>query len=88
MCRFKFIVGNYEFSCSTCGKGFQNKSYLECHQRVHSNSRGFKCSMCDLSLKSKAALAHHENRHLDIRPFACRVCDKSFTTRGNLNIAY
>ena len=34
-------------SCSKCGKAFNKKSKLDCHERIHTNERPFSCSKCD-----------------------------------------
>lgn len=79
---FHDFSGQYEFSCPTCGKGFQCKSYLTVHQRVHSSIKPFPCTTCGQNFKTKQSLLDHTNRHLGVKPFICNVCGRAFITKG------
>lgn len=74
--------GQYEFSCGTCGKGFQCKSYLVVHQRVHSDLKPYVCKQCSQRFKTKQSLLDHMNRHLGVKPFLCDICGRGFLTKG------
>lgn len=77
-----FIKGEYRFACEVCGKGFQVKSYLTIHMKVHSQVKSFKCSICGDYMKSKQALIDHENRHLGVKAYPCSQCDQRFISRA------
>ena len=76
-------TGKYDFSCPTCGKGFQCKSYLRVHQRTHSNVKPYPCITCGQNFKSKQSLINHTNRHLGVKPYMCDICGRGFVTRGD-----
>lgn len=76
------ILGQYDFSCSVCGKGFQCKSYLMVHQRVHSDVKPYPCTTCGQNFKSKQSLMDHTNRHLGVKPYICDICGRGFITKG------
>lgn len=77
-----FVTGHYDFSCPTCGKGFQCKSYLMVHQRVHSDVKPYPCTTCGRNFKTKQSLLDHTNRHLGVKPYICDVCGRGFITKG------
>ncbi|KAJ8956017.1 hypothetical protein NQ318_006293 [Aromia moschata] len=72
----------YDFSCPTCGKGFQCKSYLMVHQRVHSDVKPYPCTTCGQNFKTKQSLLDHTNRHLGVKPYMCEICGRGFITKG------
>lgn len=79
-----YLTGDFRFACEQCGKGFQVKSYLTIHMKVHSQAKPYKCSTCGAQMKSKQALIDHENRHLGVKAFKCNTCDRSFISRALL----
>lgn len=76
------FTGHYDFSCPTCGKGFQCKSYLMVHQRVHSDVKPYPCTTCGRNFKTKQSLLDHTNRHLGVKPYMCDICGRGFITKG------
>jgi len=46
--------------CSTCGRGFKLKHFLESHKAIHSDNRPFACNGCGLTYKSKKYLQTHQ----------------------------
>lgn len=78
------FVGQYDLSCPTCGKGFQCKSYLMVHQRVHSDIKPYPCTTCGRNFKTKQSLLDHTNRHLGVKPYMCDICGRGFITKGEI----
>lgn len=77
-----FVTGEYKFSCEICNKGFQIKSYLTIHMKVHSDVKPFTCNICGIAIKSKQALIDHENRHLGVKAYKCTTCDQKFISKS------
>ncbi|KAH1002197.1 hypothetical protein HUJ04_008308 [Dendroctonus ponderosae] len=80
----KWLGRQYDLRCPVCGKGFQCRSYLMVHQRVHSDVKPFPCSTCGLNFKTKQSLLDHTNRHLGLKPYTCTVCKRGFITKNPL----
>lgn len=49
--------------CSTCGRGFIEKSHLVRHERIHLNEKPFKCEECDYSSTRRDKLKEHIRKH-------------------------
>ncbi|XP_059472433.1 zinc finger protein 3-like isoform X2 [Neocloeon triangulifer] len=56
-------MGVRPHTCSTCGRGFLEKSHLVRHERIHLEDKPFKCSQCDYASSRRDKLKEHFNRH-------------------------
>ncbi|XP_069604894.1 zinc finger protein 773-like isoform X2 [Ranitomeya imitator] len=72
------------FSCSECGKCFNNKSHFVTHQRTHTGEKPFSCSECGKCFIQKSDLVIHCRTHTGEQPFSCSECGKCFKHKGNL----
>ncbi|XP_077111072.1 uncharacterized protein LOC143766941 [Ranitomeya variabilis] len=72
------------FSCSECGKCFDNKSHFVTHQRTHTGEKPFSCSECGKCFIQKSDLVRHHSTHTGEKPFSCPECGKCFKHKGNL----
>lgn len=70
------------FSCSGCGKLFQEKSRLQRHELVHTEDRPFMCPACEQRFKYKDSLRKHlvfcKKYNDGPRPYLCPDCGKGF----------
>ncbi|RWS20199.1 Zinc finger protein 782-like protein, partial [Leptotrombidium deliense] len=49
--------------CSTCGRGFIEKSHLIRHERIHLEEKPFKCEYCDYGSTRRDKLKEHVLKH-------------------------
>ncbi|PIO27272.1 hypothetical protein AB205_0178980 [Aquarana catesbeiana] len=74
------------FSCSECGKCFNQKCSLVTHQKIHTGERPHSCSECGKSFILKRELVKHQRVHTGERPYSCLECGKCFTQKFSLHI--
>lgn len=49
--------------CSTCGRGFIEKSHLIRHERIHLETKPFKCDSCDYGSTRRDKLKEHKLKY-------------------------
>ncbi|XP_063827257.1 zinc finger protein 888-like [Ostrinia nubilalis] len=72
-----------QFRCSTCDEGFDYKSDLITHLKIH-RVNGI-CQFCGRSFRTERNLAAHIAVHLSAtKSHTCKVCGRSYNTLSNL----
>ncbi|XP_023619921.1 zinc finger protein 445 isoform X2 [Myotis lucifugus] len=71
------VVGTF-YKCADCGRNFSRSSYLEYHQRLHTQEKPFKCRVCGRAFRWSSNRARHERIHTGLKPYKCDLCGKAF----------
>ncbi|XP_070850288.1 zinc finger protein 260-like [Chaetodon trifascialis] len=78
-------AGEKPFSCSVCGKRYQQKSSLTSHMRLHSEGKYFSCSVCEKTFPQRGMFMRHMRIHTGEKPFSCSVCGLRFRQKAHLS---
>ncbi|XP_077112301.1 oocyte zinc finger protein XlCOF7.1-like isoform X2 [Ranitomeya variabilis] len=79
----KIHTAGNRFSCSECGKCFNQKSTLVKHQRTHTGEKPFSCSECGKCFTQKQNFVKHHRTHTGEKPFSCSECGKCFNQKSH-----
>ncbi|XP_073537994.1 uncharacterized protein [Phyllobates terribilis] len=73
------------FSCSKCGRHFNQKSALVRHERMHTGGeKPYSCSECGKCFGQKSHLVRHHRTHTGEKPYSCSECGKCFKHKCSL----
>ncbi|RMB99812.1 hypothetical protein DUI87_23589 [Hirundo rustica rustica] len=72
--------------CGECGKGFNQRSKLIIHLKIHTGERPYECGECGKSFSQRSHLICHQRIHTGERRYKCGECGKGFIQRSKLII--
>ncbi|KAM4033148.1 oocyte zinc finger protein XlCOF8.4-like isoform 1-T1 [Anomaloglossus baeobatrachus] len=76
--------GKKTFSCSECGKYFNDHSNLIVHKRIHTGEKPYPCPECGKCFTKKSTLVIHHRIHTGEKPFSCSECGKCFADKSTI----
>ena len=63
--------------CVICHRGFNSRSNLRSHMRIHTLDKPFVCRFCNRRFSQSSTLRNHVRLHTGERPYKCQVCPQS-----------
>ena len=70
--------------CTVCRRGFNSRSNLRSHMRVHTLEKPFECKYCKKSFSQSSTLRNHTRLHTGEKPYSCNVCDMAYSQLAGL----
>ena len=77
-------IGENQFFCDICGKGFINKIRIAAHVKIHMKVGDYKCKLCNQRFKRATYLKNHTFKHTGIYLFSCKLCSYKAMNRFDL----
>ncbi|ESO85944.1 hypothetical protein LOTGIDRAFT_130157, partial [Lottia gigantea] len=78
---FKFVC---KLQCVLCRRGFNSKSNLRSHMRIHTLEKPFVCKFCDRRFSQSSTLRNHIRLHTGEKPYKCNICRSSYSQLAGL----
>lgn len=72
--------------CRFCGIGFNHKSGMLKHQRLHTGVRPYKCTECPRTFAQHSNMKAHAISHTTDKTFCCDVCGARFKHKSTLRL--
>ncbi|XP_074654762.1 PR domain zinc finger protein 12-like [Tubulanus polymorphus] len=70
--------------CVICHRGFNSKSNLRSHMRIHTQEKPFICRFCKRSFSQSSTLRNHVRLHTGERPYRCTYCQCAYSQLAGL----
>ncbi|XP_069610873.1 zinc finger protein 850-like [Ranitomeya imitator] len=84
----KSHIEEKRFSCSKCGRNFNQELDLVKHERKHTEEKPYSCSECGKCFNWKSYLISHQRTHTGEKPYSCSECGKCFGQKSHLVTHY
>ncbi|KAG5272573.1 hypothetical protein AALO_G00167000 [Alosa alosa] len=70
--------------CVICHRGFNSRSNLRSHMRIHTLDKPFACRFCNRRFSQSSTLRNHVRLHTGERPYKCEVCQSAYSQLAGL----
>ncbi|KAK5933164.1 hypothetical protein CgunFtcFv8_004813 [Champsocephalus gunnari] len=70
--------------CVICHRGFNSRSNLRSHMRIHTLDKPFVCRFCNRRFSQSSTLRNHVRLHTGERPYKCLVCQSAYSQLAGL----
>ncbi|XP_007436979.1 PR domain zinc finger protein 12, partial [Python bivittatus] len=70
--------------CVICHRGFNSRSNLRSHMRIHTLDKPFICRFCNRRFSQSSTLRNHVRLHTGERPYKCQVCQSAYSQLAGL----
>ncbi|KAI7813419.1 PR domain zinc finger protein 12-like [Triplophysa rosa] len=70
--------------CVICHRGFNSRSNLRSHMRIHTLDKPFVCRFCNRRFSQSSTLRNHVRLHTGERPYKCYVCQSAYSQLAGL----
>ncbi|XP_063067205.1 PR domain zinc finger protein 12-like [Engraulis encrasicolus] len=70
--------------CVICHRGFNSRSNLRSHMRIHTLDKPFACRFCSRRFSQSSTLRNHVRLHTGERPYKCDVCQSAYSQLAGL----
>ncbi|XP_048876315.1 PR domain zinc finger protein 12-like [Brienomyrus brachyistius] len=70
--------------CVICRRGFNSRSNLRSHMRIHTLDKPFVCRFCGRRFSQSSTLRNHVRLHTGERPYQCHVCQSAYSQLAGL----
>ncbi|XP_056275124.1 PR domain zinc finger protein 12-like [Pseudoliparis swirei] len=70
--------------CVICHRGFNSRSNLRSHMRIHTLDKPFVCRFCSRRFSQSSTLRNHVRLHTGERPYKCHVCQSAYSQLAGL----
>ncbi|KAI1905041.1 hypothetical protein AGOR_G00011860 [Albula goreensis] len=70
--------------CVICHRGFNSRSNLRSHMRIHTLDKPFVCRYCDRRFSQSSTLRNHIRLHTGERPYKCHMCQSAYSQLAGL----
>nr|CEP16116.1 PRDM12 [Platynereis dumerilii] len=73
-----------KMKCVLCQRGFNSRSNLRSHMRIHTMEKPFSCQYCHRSFSQSSTLRNHVRLHTGEKPYKCIICKRAYSQLAGL----